>query len=88
MASGGLDGFVLNGQPPPLLITDIVRWQQVIFDTPDGFDMSVDNDTHPGMAIRSMSGSRRSYRTQLDRSKNVIAIMRLDDDQGIRSRQF
>lgn len=60
----------------------------MVFDTPDGFDVPVDNDLHPGMAIMSMDGSRRLYWIQFNRSKNVVALMKLDDEKGTGRNNF
>lgn len=78
-----VEDFVLNGQPRPPLVTDGIRWNQVIFDVPDAFDVPVDNDSYPGMAIMSMSGLRILYWMQFDKSKSAIALMKLDDEQGV-----
>lgn len=83
-----VDDFVLDGQPRPPLITDTFRWQQVIFDAPDSSDVPFDRSNHTGMAIMSMSGSRRLYWMQFDLSKNVIALMKLDDTQGVIGADF
>jgi uncharacterized membrane protein YphA (DoxX/SURF4 family) len=79
-----VEDFVLNGQTRPPLVTDDVRWNQVIFDVPDTADVPLENNAcYPGMAIMSMSGSRILYWMQFDKSRNAMGLMKLDDEKNI-----
>jgi uncharacterized membrane protein YphA (DoxX/SURF4 family) len=73
-----VDEFTVNRQRRPPLLTDEVRWQQLVFDFHDGLYCC---EPYLGMTIQSMEGYRRLYWMQVDRVKKVIQLMKLNDEE-------